>query len=132
MNSGWQATVGPTSAKSADLATNSQRRSNGGMLSGLFMEYGNLHGAAILNSLSLNKPVRDSDLWFSFCLFFFLFCGSKTACKQYMLIIVSVDPHFNKIVPYLGLMCKYLQQPPKIPLTRITRILFLCLKLLNS
>ena len=33
-SSGWQADVGPTSAKSADHATNSQRRSNGRMLSG--------------------------------------------------------------------------------------------------
>ena len=35
LSRGWQANVGPTSAKSADLATNSQRRSDGGMLSGL-------------------------------------------------------------------------------------------------
>ena len=35
LSRGWQANVGPTSAKSADLATNSQRRSDGGMLSGV-------------------------------------------------------------------------------------------------
>ena len=36
---GWQANVGPTSAKSADHATNSQRRSDRGMLSGLYPYY---------------------------------------------------------------------------------------------
>ena len=34
LSSGWQDNVGPTSAKSADHVTNSQRQSDGGMLSG--------------------------------------------------------------------------------------------------